>query len=85
MLVINTSDIIGRTFLMLPQEYGQKFQVSIVKIIDDHEKSYHKTLVTTSSYVLLMMINNKRLFHTTTLSITFQINRMKISCGNSDA
>ena len=37
MIVLNTSDIIGRTFIMSPQEDGQKFWVCIVNIIDDHE------------------------------------------------
>ena len=38
MNVLNKYDIIGCTFLMPPQEYGQNFRVLIVKIIDCHEK-----------------------------------------------
>ena len=33
---LNTYDIIGRRFLMASQEYGQKFRVPIVKMIDNH-------------------------------------------------
>ena len=35
---LNTSDIIGRTFLRPPQEDGQNFRVRIGKMIDDNEK-----------------------------------------------
>ena len=37
--VFNTYDIIGRKFIMSPQEYGQKFRVRVVKIIDEYEKN----------------------------------------------
>ena len=42
MPVLNTSDIIGRTFLIPPQEYGQKFRVHIVKMIDNHKTKLEK-------------------------------------------
>ena len=82
--VLYSSTIIGCKFLMPIQEYVQKFQVHIVKIICDHKKSYHKTLITPSSYVLLMIINIEILCHTATLSIKLQTKRMKIFCGNSN-
>ena len=34
---LNISDIIGPTFLMPPQEYGENFRVCITKMIDGHE------------------------------------------------
>ena len=37
MPVLNTSSIIGCTYIMPPQEYGQKFQVRIVKMVDEHD------------------------------------------------
>ena len=37
--VFNTYDIIGRKFIMSPQEYVQKFRVRVVKIIDEYEKN----------------------------------------------
>ena len=37
MTILNTSDIIGHTFLMTPQEYGQTFGAHIVKMIYYHE------------------------------------------------
>ena len=42
MPVLNTSDIIGRTFLIPPQEYGQNFRVHIVKMIDNHKTKLEK-------------------------------------------
>ena len=35
--VLNKSDIIGCTFIMPPQEDGQKFRVHIVKMIGEHK------------------------------------------------
>ena len=35
--VLNEHGIIVRAFLLLPQEYGQKFWVHIFSMIDDHE------------------------------------------------
>ena len=35
---LNTSDIIGCTFIRPPQEDGQNFRVRIGKMIDDNEK-----------------------------------------------
>ena len=81
-IVLNTSDIIGRTFLMPPQEYGQTYRVCIVKIINDQKNNYHKTQVKTSSYVHLILINTNILCHTMTLSISLQTIRMRILCVN---
>jgi hypothetical protein len=36
--LINFNDLIGRTFLMSPQEDGQQHRARIIKVIDDHEK-----------------------------------------------
>ena len=38
--VLNTSDVIGHTFLMPHQKDGQKFQVCIVRIIDYQETKW---------------------------------------------
>ena len=35
--LINFNDLIGRTFLMPPQENGQQHRARIIKAIDDHE------------------------------------------------
>ena len=83
MPVLNKYDIIDCRFLMPPQEYGQKFQVRIVKMIYDHEKKLAKDLVISSSYILLMVINTKRLYHTMILSIALKTKRMIILCENS--
>jgi hypothetical protein len=40
--IINLNDLIGRTFLMPPQEDGQQHQALIIKSIDDHEKELQK-------------------------------------------
>ena len=37
MPVLNTYDVIVSTFLMIPQEDGQKSRVYVVKIIDNHK------------------------------------------------
>ena len=37
--VFNPEDLVGRTFLLDPQEDGQRFRARIVKLIEDHEES----------------------------------------------
>ena len=78
MSVLNTSDIIGRSFILPPQEDGKSSGSILLKLLITMKQIQHNTLVTPISYVLLMMINMKRFFHTTKSSITFQTKRMKI-------
>ena len=70
-------------FLCHPKSMSKTFRVSIVKIIDYHEKLYHKNQVAPSSHVQLIDINKRILCHTITLSIPFKTRKTKILCGNS--
>ena len=37
--VFNPEDLVGRTFLLDKQEYGQRFRARIVQLVEDHESS----------------------------------------------
>ena len=37
--IFEPSDLVGRSFLMPPQEDGQKFRARVVKLLEDHESS----------------------------------------------
>jgi hypothetical protein len=38
MLIVDPNDLVGRTFLMVPQPDGQRFRAHIVRAIEDHER-----------------------------------------------
>ena len=72
-------------FLWHPKKKDKSYGYILLKWLMNTKQSYHKTLVTPSSYIVLMMINTNRLWYTKKLSIILQINRMKILCVNSNA
>ena len=69
MPVLNTYDIIGRSFILPPQEDGQKLRVHTDKINDYHET---KSAQYTGHTQFICSVND------ITLSITFQTKSMKI-------
>ena len=58
-----------------PNNMGN-FWVLIVTIIDDYEKKWHKTQVTSGSYVQLILLSMSSLCHITTLSIILYARRI---------
>jgi hypothetical protein len=42
MHIVDPNDLVGRTFLMPPQEDGQRFRARIVRAIEDHERNLAK-------------------------------------------
>jgi hypothetical protein len=42
MPIVDPNDLVGRTFLMPPQEDGQRFRAHIVRALEDHEQDLAK-------------------------------------------
>jgi hypothetical protein len=68
MPLVDFNDLIGRTFLLPPQEDGQQFRERIIEAIDTHEieltlmrEKLQKTHPLVSSFALSMMIRKKKL------------------------
>jgi hypothetical protein len=56
-VVFNPDDLVGRTFLLDPQEDGQQFRARIVKLIKDHEEKVEEN---PTKLKFLLSVNNDK-------------------------
>ena len=65
MLIFDPTDLVGHTFLMDPQENGERYHTKILEAHTRMKSSFPSTLTTSNSSVLSMMTCTKRFSPTT--------------------